>query len=136
MTKKNEIGPGKEVLSYCGKCKLPLAHTIVAMKKNGTIGKCECKTCGANHLYRDPDKPVKARAGTKKKATISNEALWQEAVSNAAGPAKPYAMNATFAMGDVIDHSTFGKGVVEELISDNKLKVIFESNQKILIHNR
>ena len=46
MSNKNEaIGVAKEVLSYCGKCKMPLAHVILDMKTESTIGKCQCNTC-------------------------------------------------------------------------------------------
>ena len=137
MVKDQEIGPGAEVLSLCGKCKLPLAHVIIAMKKNGTIGKCECKTCGAAHLYRDPDKPKKTRVT---KPRVSKEeaasATWNKAVAETSKPPKAYAMTAEFALGDLIAHPTFGKGVVEELIDNNKIRTVFETGEKVLIHTK
>ncbi len=136
MSKDKEIGPGAEILSFCGKCKLPLAHTIIAMKKNGSVGKCECKTCGALHLYRDPDKPKKPRAKAKATKKESAESIWNTAMAGASEPAKAYAMTAEFAMGDLVDHPTFGKGVVEELIDHNKIKMVFETGEKILIHTK
>jgi len=137
MSEDQKFGPGQEVLSLCGKCKLALAHVIIAMKKNGSIGKCECKTCGAVHLYRDPDKPKKARATkTRISKKESPEVTWNRAIAEASQPAKPYAMTAEFAMGDLIDHPTFGKGVVEELIGHNKIKIVFETSTKLLIHKQ
>jgi len=137
MTKDKELGPGAEILSLCGKCKLPLAHVIIAMKKNGSAGKCECKTCGAVHLYRDPDKPKKTRATKPKISKEESAAIaWNKAIAGASGPSKAYAMTAEFALGDLIDHPTFGKGVVEETIDVNKIKTVFEGGEKILIHTR
>lgn len=139
MSKDMEIAAGKDVLSYCGKCKMPLAHTIISLTKKGTVDKCECKTCGAVHKYRDPNKPVKSRAGTKsapKKEKVSAETAWKAAVADAQGVARPYEMSEEFSEGNLIDHATFGVGVVEEIVNHNKIKVIFESGAKILIHKR
>jgi len=108
------------------------------MKKGG-VDRCECKSCGAKHKYRDPDKPPKARAPSKraaKKEGVPIEVQWAEAVSNAKGPSKPYEMSAEFSTGDLIDHSTFGQGVVEECIDSNKIRVVFESAEKLLAQNR
>lgn len=136
MATQDNLGPGKEVLSYCGKCKLSLAHVIVALNKKGSIEKCECKTCGAVHRYRDPEKPVKT-AGTKEaKKAHTRETLWKEALSIADGAPKPYSMTAEFVQGEIVNHPKFGNGVVLELIGFNKIKTIFESGEKILIHTR
>jgi len=136
-----ELSVGKEVLSYCGKCKLTLAHTIVTMKATGALGKCECRTCKATHVYKDPSKVkasrVKAKTGTKKQSTqesISN--LWLEAVNNASTKSQKYAPKEKFCVKDIIDHAKFGPGVVERLIDNDKIEVIFRHEIKTLIHNR
>ncbi len=126
-TKKEELGVGKEVLSYCGKCKLALAHVIIDMKNDTTVGKCQCKTCSAKHNYRDPD------AVTKKKTTPSEAEIWKEALAKTDGAAKPYAMDKSFEEGDLIDHETFGKGVVMRLAIDDKIEVQFEDALKLLV---
>jgi len=137
MSKENETGLGKEVLSYCGKCKQPTNHIVTTLSKRGTVDKCECQTCKAVHKYRDPDKPVKAGAKkTTKKSDALPKAVWGEAMSIAKGPSQPYKMSNEFEKGDVIDHPMFGRGIVEELISDNKIKVLFEESGKLLAHNR
>lgn len=135
--KGKEEGLGKEILSLCGRCKLALAHTIITMTKKGVADRCECNTCGAKHKYRDPDKPK--RAVTKRaprKVAVPIEVLWSEAVSNTKSPARSYKMSGDFAQGDLIEHSTFGKGVVQELLTATKIKVLFETSEKILVHNR
>ena len=54
-----------EVDSYCTKCKLDLAHRIIAMVGDQPK-KVECRTCGSHHLYRRPkslgavEKPARA----------------------------------------------------------------------------
>lgn len=136
MSKEKENDLGKEVLSYCGKCKMPTNHIVTTLNKKGAVDKCKCQTCKALHKYRDPDKPVKPRATKAKKAEIAPEVVWSEAMSGAKGPPKPYKMSGEFAKGDVIEHPMFGRGIVEELISDNKIQVVFEESGKLLAHNR
>lgn len=137
----DEISVGKDVLSYCGKCKLALAHVIINMKEANKIGKCECKTCHAKHNYRDPEalnKPSKKKGGSRsrKKAEKPVGDLWKEALATAGGTSQPYSMDKKFSEGDLIEHSFFGRGVVEQNIESNKIKILFEQGIKILIHNQ
>ena len=138
----SEILVGKEVLSYCGKCKLVLAHIVVSMKNETTIGKVKCNTCEATHAYKDPSK-VKSKK-TKKKTTkksgrsdsTSVADVWMKAINNATAKSKPYSMNEKFSVDDIIDHQKLGPGVVERSIDNNKIQVIFRHDIKILIHNQ
>ena len=136
MSKEHEaIGVAKEVLSYCGRCKLALAHVIMDMKSETKIGKCQCKTCKAIHNYRDPVAMAK-KARAKRiaaKPDATPEELWQEAMASTKGAAKPYAMNKSFNTGELIDHTTFGKGVVMQRIQQDKIEVQFEAARKLLI---
>ena len=87
-----KIEVGQDVLSYCGKCKLALNHVIMAMKDENTIGRCECLTCHAKHLYRNPDAPVK-KTGTRKKkeVAIPIDQIWAAEINKASGRAKGYS---------------------------------------------
>lgn len=128
---------GKEVLSYCGKCKLALAHIIVSMKDASTFGKVQCKTCNATHAYKDPatkTKKVKSKkaTGTKRKS-ISVGELWTEELAKSNGEAKKYGIREVFVVGDLIDHKKFGPGIVQELI-DGKIEVLFQHEIKTLVH--
>ena len=133
--KNGNVKVGEEILSYCGKCKLALAHVIINMKDETTIGKCECKTCSAKHNYRDPETAGKDKTEktASKPRTSSAEELWKEAMSKAKREPKPYAMDGIFKEGDVIDHPTFGKGVVEQRVMGNKIQTLFEQGSKLLI---
>lgn len=132
---------GKEVLSYCGKCKLPLGHTIVSMKDAGTIGKVECNTCHATHMYKDPatkTKKVKSSTGTRKKAsrkTVSVGQLWMEEMGKVSGKARPYSIREKFIVGEIIDHKKFGPGIVQTL-ADDKIEVLFQHEIKLLVHGK
>ncbi|MCT4642806.1 MAG: hypothetical protein N4A33_10985 [Bacteriovoracaceae bacterium] len=134
----SEFAAGKEVLSYCGKCKLPLAHMIVVMKDPKTIGKVTCKTCGATHAYKDPAtkakkvKTTKSKAASKKSVNIND--LWAQEIASASGTSQKYTIKTKFAVGDLIDHKKFGPGVVQALV-DGKIEVLFQHEVKILVHN-
>lgn len=133
--KKNTI-LGQEILSLCGKCKLALAHVIQTVNEDGEADRCECKTCGAVHKYKDPDKPKavkKSKAKFSKKESVSIKTLWDEAMSGVKGTSKTYAMASEFDKGDLISHPTFGQGVVQEIIGHDKIRVIFMSAEKILV---
>ena len=137
-----ELGVGKEVLSYCNKDKSTLAHIIVTMKDDHTIGKVECKTCHATHAYKDPSK-VKGKSTSKKKTKgktratkQSNSDMWLEAVNNSQAKSQAYSIKDKFGADDIIDHPKFGPGVVTKLIDDNKVEVIFRHDVKTLLHNK
>jgi len=133
------IGVGNEVLSYCSKCKLTLAHIIVIMKNDNDIGKVCCNTCKSTHAYKDPSK-VKARskkAQSKKiLSTDSISDIWMNAISNTSTKSKHYSLEEQFLQGDIIDHPTFGPGFIDKLIGSDKIQVIFRHNIRTLIHNK
>ena len=138
----SEFSVGKDVLSYCGKCKLSLHHTIVAMKDEKTIAKVKCNTCKAEHKFRDPSEAKAKRTTTtkgkrtKKTAAIPIADLWMEALNGSDAKSVPYNIKASFKKGDIIDHPKFGPGVVDELVDNDKIKIIFRHDIKTLIHNR
>lgn len=144
-----ELSVGKEVLSHCSKCKLILAHIIVTMKAGKLADKVQCKTCKATHSFKDPgatktktsiDKVIKtakakSRLGSKKSTETVAE-LWTKAIGkNTTGP-KTYTIKGSFIMGDIIDHPTFGQGVVEKLIDSNKIEVLFQDEYRTLMHKK
>ena len=142
-----ELSVGKEVLSHCSKCKLILAHIIVTMKDTKTPDKVQCKTCKATHAFKDPGasksktsvdkviKSAKAKSSGRKSTETVGE-LWTKAISKSATGPKSYTIKGSFTMGDVIDHPTFGQGVVEKLIDDNKIEVLFQDDYRTLMHKK
>jgi hypothetical protein len=129
--------PGKEVDAYCGKCKLELAHVIIAMK-GSKIARVECKTCHAVHAYRgSAPAPRKPRAGGKKtKAALTVTEYDRLIEGRDLSGAKPYRPATTFAADDIINHATFGLGVVIKVLSDQKIEVGFPVGIKVLVHDR
>ena len=136
----SQLGVGKEVLSYCNKCKLTLAHLIVTMKSETTIGKVQCKTCQGTHAYKDPSavKASKTKRGKKAKASTKDSIadIWMEKVASSSSKSQKYNIKSKFELGDIIDHPKFGPGVIDKLIDADKIQVIFRHDIKTLIHNK
>jgi hypothetical protein len=137
----SQLTVGKDVLSYCSKCKLNLGHTIVAMKDSKHIAKVKCNTCGTIHAFKDPSNSSKQnKTRTKKTLTMPSKVisvadLWMEKMSNTKKKSTPYAMDQKFTEGDIIDHIKFGPGIVEKVV-DDKIEVIFRHEIKTLVHNK
>jgi hypothetical protein len=138
---------GQEIICFCTSCKMDLRHVIVAHKSgnSGAIAKVRCNTCGKIHAYRaNPGEKAAAAASARKRSdapvrekvqVIPVEVEWREQLSTKQGvPSLQYAPTKEFKVGDVIDHPTFGCGIVKNLKDGNKFEVLFQRDVKTLIH--
>ena len=129
----------KDVVAYCVRCKMDLAHTVVAMDGE-TVKKVLCNTCNKEHVYRAPKgekaptnkkKPVRK---TRAKKIVAPDVLWEKALEPAQNLlSKLYTIDGSFESGEKIDHKTFGLGLITKLIQPNKMEVIFKEGTKIMI---
>ena len=129
MSKKE---PGGTIDSWCGKCKMILAHTIEAMVGSKPV-RVHCNTCQSQHSYRATE-PGKAgpRAGTG-----SRPARYKTLLSGSnPSEAKTYSPKDTYRAGDVLQHPMFGVGVTTAVKDVSKIEVLFESGSKLLVHGR
>jgi DNA-directed RNA polymerase subunit M/transcription elongation factor TFIIS len=137
---------GSEVDSTCTKCKLLLAHTIIAMKGDA-VAKVKCNTCGSEQRFRPPPSASEATAAKrraerlaaaeraeKKRATPSEFELLTKGKDLTR--AKPYSPASALAVDDAVDHPTFGLGIVVEVREGNKAQVAFRDGGRVLIHSR
>jgi hypothetical protein len=128
---QKKFAAGENVVSYCTKCKLALDHVIVAMAEE-EIAKVKCKICNSTHKFRDPADVKKPRQ-TKKKADESKtaEAVWETCVAEATGKECEYDMTGKYRVGDIVLHTTFGRGVVRKLYL-NKCDVLFKDKERLM----
>jgi hypothetical protein len=139
----SKIAVGTDIEAYCTKCKLVLAHSIVAME-GAKPRRVRCNTCSGEHNYRAtkpvPKTPSKKAATTKtaKKATTKKtRQSWEEVMQEAASkPHKKYSMSGSFGEGDWIEHATFGLGCVQSFVAPNKITVRFADATRMLVCNR
>lgn len=134
MAKKN-IEVGQNVDAWCTKCKLVLAHTVVAMV--GTRPKkVECNTCSDQHVYRVKEPGTRAKKSADG-ATVNVDQLYKTALEGKdPDSALHYSMESWFSQGDLIQHQTFGLGVVQTLKDTQKIEVVFPDKLRVMIHRR
>jgi hypothetical protein len=123
--------PAKEVLAFCKKCKVPRNHLIVTLKSEKS-SKVQCKICGGEHRFVSPDFP-KGPARPKQK----KEAFWEELLKPLTAKIKiPYTLSGRYRGNDVIQHPTFGVGIVTQVLSREKVLVVFKEGEKLLASGR
>jgi len=133
---------GQDIDSYCGKCKMTLAHVIVAMEGPKVV-RAQCKTCYATHAYRK-DPALKAKKTTTPRASRKADAkprftatefdvvMSQRNIAQA----RQYGIRETFEEYDVIDHKKFGLGAVTCCLPDARIEGLFREGPKTLVHSR
>lgn len=139
---------GGEVDAFCTRCKLDLAHTILAMV-GSSIARVRCNTCGGDHAFRgqkgvkDPAKAPASRATKAPKSTATRSTggsktviSFDELLAERSGrPPVQYSPRRTFEVDDVVSHPTFGMGFVSGVRGD-KVDITFRGDVKTLIHGR
>ena len=132
---------GGDVDAMCTKCKMSLGHTILAMV--GTKpARVRCNTCQGEHIYRGTEgkkpaakkrwEPAVDRERKEKPVITSWEALL---AAKDISRARRYSTKERFVSDEVLDHPTFGIGLVQEVQGD-KMKVAFKADVKTLVHGK
>lgn len=143
-----------ETLAYCGSCKMDLVATIVA-KVGSKIVKVQCNTCKKERAYKAPkgvtepgQTPTATTTTRKRKAAVSEEELashkavaieteWKRLLGEASKAARvKYTPKAKLGLGDIVEHPSFGEGVVMRIAHPDKAEIIFKNDVKLLIHSR
>ena len=137
---------GDEVDSKCTKCKLILAHTIVAMVGD-QIARVKCNTCGGEHAYRPPpsasEATAKRRRAERKASSLDKlggkvTAAEYDLLTKGKDLSTPikYSMNMELELEQVIEHPKFGVGLVVDLKEGKKAHVAFPEGGRILVYGR
>lgn len=145
MKPPSAIRVGGEIDALCNRCELNLAHTIVAMVGTKVI-KVKCNTCGSDHQYRGEQPlvkalsfaaPKKSASGAKPRASAStSKASWEDKFQGKdISRPKRYSPAETFAEDDVVDHPTFGLGLVVHVRGD-KVDISFKQAERTLVHGK
>ena len=140
-TKDKDRTPVAQILeTQCTKCKLPLTHTVVLHNSEGIVARVQCRTCGSEHKYHPEKKEVlkpakKRRVGVKTRKP--DAATIFEQLSQKFQEKEPvtYTMEGSYKANDVVDHKTFGKGIVTD-VSYQKMEVAFADASRLLVCDR
>lgn len=128
---------GGEVDAFCTRCKMTLAHTILAMM-GAKIARVKCNTCGGDHAFRSAPGSTSTTARKPRAGGAATKAIigWQQRVDEKGiSNAKKYSVRQSFALDDLIEHPTFGLGLVSAVRAD-KIDVAFKGEQKTLVHGK
>lgn len=141
---------GQEIEAFCRKCKSDTLHVITALNQD-KIEKVMCKQCLGYHQYRRPATAADLPAPQKIKKTpapiIQHETAdkpvrrarrdkWTRLLDGMDfGMAIEYDMNQVYALETPIHHKIFGFGVVKNVINEQKIEVLFQDGEKILVQN-
>src|SRR3954467_14391173 len=138
---------GGEVDAFCTRCKMTLAHTILAMVGQ-TIARVQCNTCRGQHAYRSAPGTAKPRSSSSSSggSTAPRAASREPAVKTVITfedqlkghdltRARQYSPKDSYAVDEVMDHPTFGFGLVRSVRAD-KVDVAFKASERTLVHGR
>ncbi len=152
MTLPNSIRVGGEVDDQCNTCNMNLAHTILAMV-GINVKRVQCNTCGAQHNFRSAQPLAKATSfaaprktsaprasgsGTRPspaKAAVVVASFDEQLKGKDLTKARKYSVKDSFKLDEVIDHPTFGFGIVSAVRVD-KVDITFKSELKTLVHGK
>ena len=124
---------GQNIDSFCRRCKLSSEHTIMELD-SGTVSKVRCKSCGSTHkLQSAADAPKVRKPGKKQGAgeAAAAELVWAAGLAKAKGDGCDYSMSADYRVGDIVNHQTFGKGIVLKLYV-NKCDMLFKDGERLM----
>ena len=141
-TKDKDRTPVAQILeTQCTRCKLPLTHMVVTHNKDGIVDRVQCRTCGSEHKYHPEKKKAVKKPAKKSRAKAKSRKPDPATIfENLAGKFQdkkpvPYTMDGSYQTDDVIDHKTFGKGIVTG-VSYQKMEVTFVDASRIMVCDR
>ena len=140
MTDIDKTPVAGAIMTRCTKCKMELRHVVLSHNKEGIVAKVKCNTCGNEHRYYSEKKrlEIKKKKGEAAKIAKKNREAEEYArllEKNQDKKEKKYAMTDSYKDNDVIDHKTFGKGIIIK-VKYQKMDVLFESGFRLLACNK
>jgi len=127
---------GGEVDASCTRCKMELAHTILAMV-GPKIVRVRCNTCGGDHVYRGTHSSSRPTAARPRAAPAARTVVgWDAQLADRdVGSAQDYRPDQHYAVDQVVRHPTFGLGIVRAVRHD-KMDVAFKAAERTLVQGR
>ena len=130
---------GDSLEAQCTKCRKATPHVVVETSEDGP-STVRCVVCHGVHAYRAVKKAgggskraKRPRAPVSRRPLIVSPEEWGRMVRELdLAKAIRYNMAETFRVNDVVQHPTFGVGLVRKTIRPNKMEVLFENGTKLL----
>ncbi len=134
---------GGNTQAFCTHCKVEREHIVVAMV-DGRPARVECDICHRQHNFRAAPSAKTARAAASSTGSRSRKAAAEPAptpvvdlaVLTAGRPSRLYDPKSRFAVGEVVQHPSFGVGLVTLLPGPQKVEIAFQTGARLLTHDR
>ncbi|PLX80887.1 MAG: hypothetical protein C0616_06650 [Desulfuromonas sp.] len=143
MTNKT-LSPGDILDAYCTKCRKMMNHTLIALVDEKP-SRVKCNTCEGEHNFRNPPKTKKSASSGRTTAAATKKALaieakkteqreeWEKSCAALANTSPTtYSMDIVVKAKTLVQHKKFGLGVVQNVIGENKMTVLFQDGEKLL----
>ena len=129
---------GSHLRIRCSTCKRVQLHVITAL--SGTrVDQVQCKVCSRSRKYRAKEGANGSAKRRKQEAAeqIPPEVTWKKLMdASASKKTIPYTFDKRYQVHDLINHDTFGLGVVTDLPGPDKARVAFKNGELLLVCNR
>jgi hypothetical protein len=122
---------GDIIDARCTKCQKVTNHVVVAMIDIKPVS-VQCNTCSGTHRYRSPEPVRKVPRRTSDSPTVKADEWTQLQTAVSTEIAKDYDMDRYYRVGTVIKHPNFGLGLVQRIIGNRKIEILFEDGKKTM----
>lgn len=132
---------GGEADVFCTRCKMLLAHTILAMVGERPA-RVKCNTCHTDRTYRAPEGTPRPRREAPEPAKPGRAGMVRESDFDRLMKGRDFSANlryspkVTFVLESIVDHPSFGLGLVTALKGPDKVEVLFKDGPRTLVHAR
>jgi len=144
--------PGNSIQGYCIQCKGDTTQTVLEVE-GMQVRAARCSRCKTEGDYRAPRARTKARlreVAASRKASAKTAApkktrrkkedpgqVFRSLVKKLnPAAARPYDVSKAMTVDQLIEHPSFGLGVVTALFEEQKATVLFEDGPRVLVCNR
>lgn len=123
---------GDSIEARCTKCRKNTSHTILTLAEEAPE-KVQCLTCTREHKYRPPSVAKKPAVRRSVNHQDAERKEWKTLRPNMnCAKAADYSMNAAYKVKSLINHPTFGLGIVQRVAGPKKIEVLFEDGKKTM----
>jgi len=140
MTDIDKTPVATAMVTRCSKCKLEVRHVVISHNREGIVSKVKCNTCGSEHRYYPERKRLALKKIREEAAKVAEKNRQAQKYArllerNQKKKVKTYHMSKNYSDNDVIDHKTFGKGIIIK-VNYQKMDVLFETSFRLLACNK
>ena len=126
------LSAGDPIEARCTKCRKNNEHVIISMVEENPL-KVQCTICSREHKYRPPTAAKKPAVRPTTRTTNADRKEW-ELLRPGMNDAKAtdYSMTEPYKVKALINHPTFGLGLVQRVVGSQKVEILFEDGKKTM----